>query len=469
MDKLKENNSALPFSVKLGYGMAEFSSTLTWTLISVVYLIFLTDVVGIKAAYAGTILMVGTLWDAVSDPAVGILSDSIKSRRGRRRPFLLAVALPFGLITWLLFTAPGFNNIGKIIYFCIAIVCYYTAATVLDVPYTALGAEMTQDYDERTSLNGYRAVFSQIAAIVAAGIPWVFAAWCTEIMGNSKQAGWSLMAGIFGIVAIFPILITWFTSRGRELTEIQVSIHPKEILSGPLKNRSFLYTLAMYAAGSIALSSAGAVMIYFIKYYMNFNEDQQSLAFIFLFATTFVWIPAVYWVSKKFGKRESFIFFIGLWGLIQTVGVILITPDMEIAFYIMMALAAAGVLSMSMTTWAMIPDVIEVDELKTGKRREGLFFGVISFFRKISVAVAIFAIGLVLSAVGYTPEQTQSDTSLLGIRLLYSLGVGFFLFLSVFLAYLLPITRKRHEALKEAINRKNTGQPFDESVFKDLL
>jgi GPH family glycoside/pentoside/hexuronide:cation symporter len=461
-------SSKLPFKIKLGYGAAEWSSTLTWTMVSVLFLFYLTDIVGLDPAFAGFVLMVGAMWDAVSDPAVGVISDRFKSRWGRRRPFLLGVALPFGLITWLLFTDFGFGALGTKIYFCLGIMAYYTAATLLDVPYTSLGAEMTQDYDERTSLNGFRAVFSQVAAIVAAALPWVMVSFCADIAGSEK-AGWSLMAAIFGLCAIFPILITWRSTRGSELHSKGVTIRMRDVMDGPLKNRTFLYTMGLYAAASVGLSSAAAVMVYFMKYYMKFNETQESLAFLFLFACTILWIPVINKLSAKYDKREAYMLFIGLWVVIQAVGTMLLTPSMTIVFYAMMVVASGGVMSISMTIWAMIPDAVEVDELKFGQRREGLFFGVISFVRKLAVAFFIWMIGIVLSKIGYVAGQVQPDGVLLGIRLLYAEGVAFFLLLSMVGAYLLPMTRKRHAALKEAIQQKKEGKEWDAESIKEIL
>jgi sugar (glycoside-pentoside-hexuronide) transporter len=461
-------SSKLPFKIKLGYGAAEWSSTLTWTMVSVLFLFYLTDIVGLDPAFAGFVLMLGAMWDAVSDPTVGVISDRFKSRWGRRRPFLLGVALPFGLITWLLFTDFGFGALGTKIYFCLGIMAYYTAATLLDVPYTSLGAEMTQDYDERTSLNGFRAVFSQVAAIVAAALPWVMVSFCADIAGSEK-AGWSLMAAIFGLCAIFPILITWRSTRGSELHSKGVTIRMRDVMDGPLKNRTFLYTMGLYAAASVGLSSAAAVMVYFMKYYMKFNETQESLAFLFLFACTILWIPVINKLSAKYGKREAYMLFIGLWVVIQAVGTMLLTPSMTIVFYAMMVVASGGVMSISMTIWAMIPDAVEVDELKFGQRREGLFFGVISFVRKLAVAFFIWMIGIVLSKIGYVAGQVQPDGVLLGIRLLYAEGVAFFLLLSMVGAYLLPMTRKRHAALKEAIQQKKEGKEWDAESIKEIL
>jgi GPH family glycoside/pentoside/hexuronide:cation symporter len=142
---------------------------------------------------------------------------------------------------------------------------------------------------------------------------------------------------------------------------------------------------------------------------------------------------------------------------------------MIIPFYAMMVVASGGVMSIYMTIWAMIPDAVEVDELKFGQRREGLFFGVISFVRKLAVAFFIWMIGIVLSKIRYVAGQPQPDGVLLGIRLLYAEGVAFFLLLSIVGAYLLPMTRKRHEALKTAIQLKKEGRTWDEESLRDIL
>ncbi len=112
------------------------------------------------------------------------------------------------------------------------------------------------------------------------------------------------MAAMFGLCAVFPILVTWRVTRGGELHPETVEIKLKDIFSGPLSSRTFLYTMGIYAAASVSLSSAAAVMVYFMKYYMNFNETQESLAFLFLFACTILWIPVINKLSSKYGKRE---------------------------------------------------------------------------------------------------------------------------------------------------------------------
>lgn len=458
----------IPFRVKLGYGAAELSNSLTWTMFYVIFLYFLTDVVRMDPAFAGFVMMIGTLWDAVTDPGVGIWSDRIKSSRGRRRPFMLAVALPFGLVTWLLFTDFGLGAFWTKVYFIAVVMAYFTAATVLDVPYTSLSAEMTRDYDERTGLITYRAVFCQIASLIGAALPFVLVEELNAALGDRRLA-WSAMTAGLGIFTVFPILWTWRATRGYELHREKTMARPSDIINHVFKNRSFRYTAGVYISCNVGLSVAGVVMVYFMKYYMGFTENQQSLAFAFLFACTILWVPLIGFLSNRYGKRWAFVMSIGLWLMVQAVGGMMVRPSWHLFFYIMVILASGGIIAVTMTGWSMIPDVVEVDEFKTGQRREGLYYGVISFFRKISVAVSVWLVGMVLSAVGYVPDVPQTESSLMGIRSMYAWGTAFFLALSMAFAYFLPMTRERHRALKEAIALKKEGRGWDEEAIRPVL
>ena len=155
----------LPFKVKLGYGLSGYTSFITWTAFSYYGLYFFTDVVGLSAAFAGAMISLGTLWDAITDPIVGGISDNLKLKSGRRRPLIIGVALPFVFISILMFTNWGFSEAVSKVYFVIVILLYYTAQTVLDISSSALGSEMTLDYDERSTLATFKNYFGLTATV----------------------------------------------------------------------------------------------------------------------------------------------------------------------------------------------------------------------------------------------------------------------------------------------------------------
>jgi glycoside/pentoside/hexuronide:cation symporter, GPH family len=476
-----ETKKRLPVWLKFSYGAAEGSNTLGWTMFYVYFLFFLTDVVGISPSFAGIIMMIATLWDAFTDPAVGIWSDRTKSRLGRRRSFMLFMSVPYGITVWLVFTDWGFPPMMTKLYFIGAVLLFFFAFTCLNIPYTSLAAEMTQDYDERTSLISYRAGWSQVFSIVAAALPPILVSFFSGRfgagIGKYDPIGWSITTGLFAVFMAFPILWTWRATRGHELFPEETKISFRDIVQGALKNRPFRYILGICALSAMALNIAAAVMVYFMTYYMKFTEPQQSLAFTFLFACTIFWIPFINIVSAKLEKRWAFIIFIGFWMLVQGVGGILVKPDQMVFFYVLAALASGGVIAVTMINWMMIPDAVEVDEFKTGHRREGLYFGLTSFIGKTASALGLLLTGYILEWVGYVaPKQgepgvlpTQTPETILGIRLIWAEATAVILVISIVLAFLLPMTRKKHQALREAIALKKEGKPYDVTPFRDII
>lgn len=459
----------LSFRVKFGYGSAEGANSMIWTAFYIFFLFFLTDVVKMDPAFAGFIMMIGVMWDAITDPLVGIWSDSLKSKWGRRRPFLLGVAIPYGIISWLLFTDPNLSPVMTKAYFIAMVILYFTAFTCLNVPQTAMAAEMTQDYDERTSLVSYRALWSQVFSIIGGAVPLSLAAYLGGVFGD-QGTGWSLMAAILGLVCIPLILITWRSTRGYEIFPEVTQVHIKDIYNAVFKNRPFRYTIGLWASTLVATNIAGAVMVYFMTYYMGFDENQASIAFLIFFGCTVFWIPFINITSSKIGKRWAFIIFMGIWALVQGVGVIFfIRPETVILMYVLLFLGSAGVVGIWLIGWSMIPDVVEVDEFKTGQRREGLYFGIIAFSQKTASAIALWVTGLLLSWVGYVPNVPQSEEALFGIRIMYAEGVTLFLILGIISAYLLPMTKEKHDALREAIALKKEGKECNTSSFEDII
>ena len=455
----------IPLGVKVAYGGAEGSSSLVFTVVTIYFLVFLTDVVGISPSVAGGIFFAAVLWDAITDPLMGIISDRTRGRYGRRRPYLLATAVPFGLAFWLLFTVPQLSGHSIIIYYIVMALLMHTAITLLDVPYTALAPEMTKDYDERTSLVSYRVVWSQITSIIGGAAPLLI----VERFSDPKT-GWSAMGAVFGAACILPILLTWRFTRGWErYAEDTESLKFKDMLGALVGNRSFRYVAGIYLFSITSVYTVSAMAVYFLEYYIGFSEKQISVFFLFFFVCTLLWVPVITVTSSRLGKRNAFILFIGLWAIAYGVGNLLIKPGQILPIYLIAVLGAAGAGSTYQLCWAMIPDVVEVDEFKTGKRREGLYYGVAIFILKIGSAFALLIVGYVLERIGYVPDATQTPAVLLGLRIMFGPLVAGLLTISIILAYFLPMTRDRHRALLAAIQAKKVGEGWSEAGFRELL
>jgi GPH family glycoside/pentoside/hexuronide:cation symporter len=456
----------LPFLVKVGYGGGEWANAVVWTFFYALFLYFLTDVVKIGAATAGLVMMAGTLWNAVFQPLVGVWSDRLRSARGRRRPFLILTALPYGVASWLLFTDWGFGDTGTVVYMLVAVLFYFTCLTLFYVPYGALAAELTSDYDERTSLNTYRTLFSQIGALVGAAAPLALSNLLEDLLG-SERAGWSAAAAILGVVATLGIVWTWRATAGREQHTQAAGERLRDVFD-TLRNRSFRTLLGAYALGWAPLNVIGAVSIYFAVYRMGYSEDYASLVMLTWFLVGVAWLPLVAWMSKRYGKRTTYIVFVLSWAAIQCLFLIPGRGD-DVLFWIVLVLSSAGSMAVAVTGWAMIADVTDVDELLSGQRREGLYYGVIAFAQTATAALMVWLAGLVLQWVGYKADVEQTATAMWGIRLLMSVGAAIWLVPGAVFCALMPLTKRRHQAVLKAIEARKAGEPWETDEVRAVL
>lgn len=473
MEQLKreEVNKPLPFKVKLGYGSTGYAAIMTLSIFIVYGMFFLTDVVGLDATFAGVILSIGTIWDAITDPLVGRWSDHRDPEKGRRRPFLRWVAVPFGLIAWLLFTDFNLSPVASKIYFVVIAICFYTVQTLLDVPYTALGAEMTTDYDERSSLNSSRNFFATISGIISAfTMSMVF--FFAEKLG-SVERGWSMTAGLFAMVAIITIIIGYRSTKGYELKFVhkEKKHNQLEFIKDVLKNKIFRYTAGLFSFSLIGLTIQNSAIIYYFIYYLGLDEIQISSAMLAAWLPGIVWVPVINMISQKWSKKAAWNICMSLWAIGTAVMIMFVlTPSSN---FLIVCLAQVfvgiGLVSQYQIVWSMIPDIIEVDEFKSGLRREGSYYGLIAFIQKALTALTMLVSGYVLTKIGYEPNVAQSAETLSSMKVWIAYGGGVFLMLSVVVASLNPMNRARHKALVEAIKNKNSGQKYDTKDFDILL
>ncbi len=468
----EQKKAKIPFWVKLGYGGFEGAYGLIWSIFYVFFMFFATDVVGIRPSLAGLIMMISALGDAISDPLTGVISDKLNTRWGRRRPILLAVAVPFGLVTWLLFTNPGWNETATVVYFSVIVIVFYTIIDLVWTPGLALGAEMTLDYDERTSLAGYRTAWDFAGGIVASATCLLVVDFFTERLG-SKRAGWSAMAAAYGLAAAFPVLLTWRATRGYErYREEEPKLSPKEIWRSVVDNKVLLPIIGIYAFAGAAFNCLGAVAVYYFTYYLKYSKEQISLLLGVYGLMSFAWVPALSWLGRRIGKRRAIIYvyvvtsvvFASLWLLRPMEG----SAEMGL-LVVVMSLASSVAPALFLLAGAMIADAVEVDEFKTGQRREGVYFSVASFVQKLAIAFVLWGSGFVLEKVGYVAGAKQSASAITAIRALMSWVPAALIATSTVFALLNSMTREKHVALLKALNSKKAGEEYNIEPIKNLV
>lgn len=434
------SNVKLSVGTKLGYGVGDLGGNLFFTLLSFWALNYLTDTVGLAAAGAGAALMAGKLWDAFVDPLVGVASDRTKTRWGRRRPYLFFAALPLGAALVLFFTAPAITDQMALFWWALVFFALLnTTYSFVSIPYGALTPELTADYHERMSLNGYRFGFAIVGTIIGAAL-------VQPILGffpGDKKAGFVAVGVIFGAVVALTSLITGFSVREKvQAPEESVSLWKSWL--GVFKNRPYRIILGVYTLHLLGITFLSGMLVYYFKYVLH-DEAGTTLAMLVLLLVAMVFIPVSVVFSKRFGKVRTY----------QVAMVVLATAGLVVSFlgaslgsgFVLAVMAGAG-LGMGFSyapPYAIVPDTIEVEARKTGRREEGAYYGVWNFAVKLSQAGGAAGSGLVLGWAGYVAEAQQSATSLGAITALIG-PVPAVLFLSAAaLLFLYPLDEKAYE------------------------
>jgi GPH family glycoside/pentoside/hexuronide:cation symporter len=445
------SNERLPLKVKLGFGVCDLGGNLFFTVVAFLLLNYLTDTVGISAGIAGIIIMIGKIWDAVTDPVVGYISDNTRTRWGRRRPFIFWGAFPLFVAMVVMFTNPGFSSQTKLFIWGVLTYCALcTAYTLVNIPYSALTPELTRDFHERTVLNGYRFGFAVIGTLIGAG-----AALPVVGLFSSETMGFSMMGGIFGLVMLVTALATVFTVKEPLLPEIESRTGFFQTYLRVFNNRPYLLILLTYALHVTALTVVSGIAIYYFKY-IHHNESMTTVAMLILLVTAMAFIPISVVLSKKTGKK--FVYGAGM-GLFSIAILVLAFAGHIQGIPFSLALMFFAGIGMGFTyamPYAMVPDAVEYDYLVTGERTAGAFYGIWTFGMKIGQALALGITGAVLSLTGYVPDAVQTETAALGIRMLLGpVSAGIFI-LSMAALYFYPINEERYNRIVDEIRAKES-------------
>jgi GPH family glycoside/pentoside/hexuronide:cation symporter len=469
---MKNNNKTqLPFWMKLLYGSGDWGISSIYMLRSIFYAIYLTDVVGLEPRLASFGGLVGVIWDAVNDPIVGVLTDRMRSRLGRRRPFLLWFAIPFGISFILLWSAPNWENqIVLLIYVTLTFMLADTLQTLIYVPYLALTPELAPDYDERTSLTGFRSffqLFGSLTVVLAAPniVDRVLAA------GFTQQQGYMLVGAIFGGISTIPLLLIGAFVKERSTPEQTESLPLRQTLRVAWRNIPFRYGVGIHLLNWSAADMVTVTFPFFLVYWvaggdqlatihiLGFDLAYESAFFGVMMIVCILFIRFWLWLARVLNKRDAYMIGMGFWVIIQLL-VLTIQPGQITYLLVIAALGGIGVSAAYTLPDALFADVIEWDELRTGRRQEGIYFGVRAFIRKVAGALVIF---ITLQALGWSGYQTppegvtqfaQPASALTMIRFLVSPFGAIMLSGVVVLTALFPLTRERYERMQILLERR---------------
>jgi GPH family glycoside/pentoside/hexuronide:cation symporter len=440
-------NGKLPTRTKVLYGIADLGISLLTAAIQFFLLFFYTDIAGIDPGLAGTALLVGKLtWDALNDPVFGYLSDRTRSRWGRRKPYMLIGAIPFGLTIWLLFSIPaGLVGVKAFLAVLGSFLLADTFQTMVSVPYYALSAELTYDYDERTSLISIRMIFTVVGYILGAALTTAVAGFFMNL-GWTKNAAYSGMGAVFGAVAVITLLITTFGVKEIPNPDLKPAEMPAlKQIKFVFKNRPFVQYMIMSTIISISFTLLTSLLPYYLTYQLKMTSEISYVMFVML-ATIGVFLLMWQKISKKMSKGPAYALGLAIASAAILVAFFLPAHPTWI-IYLVAFIAGLGFSAQYVFPWSMIPDVIEVDQAVTGERHEGIYFGVNAFLGKLTGALGIAASGWALKLYGYVPNAVQTPHALFGIRFFFAVVpvIAFVIALPLLIWY--PINRKNHAEL----------------------
>ncbi len=460
--------------MKLAYGAGEMGPAMAGSTMIFFQLVFLTNVAGMAPGLAGSVLLIGKIWDAVNDPVIGWLSDRTQTRIGRRLPWLLAGVVPFGLLFLLQWWVPPWagpsptQQAQLFAYYVVVALLYNTAYTSLVLPHSALTPELSHDYDERSRVAGFRQAFALGGSVggLALAIP-LFQVLAT-FPRTTQYFAYGVVIACVGIATMTWCLIgIWkraVSSNERRLRIEEVSIVPqmpiREQFRVVLRNRPFLIVCGIYLFSWLALQFTATILPFYVGNWMRLPETFFPLIALCVQGTALALIPLFGWVSVRLGKKQAYFIGMPFW-LAAQAGLLFLQPGQNALMFFFAFLAGAGVAVCYLVPNAMLPDVIELDQLETGRRREGVFYAFFVFLQKIALALGTFVVGQALSVAGFLavppgePLPVQPDSALQAIRLAIGPMPALCLIAGLVFTWYYPITKKRHEEIIERLRAKS--------------
>jgi len=448
----------LSSKTKFFSGFADLGGNTFFAVINFWLMYYLTDMVGLSSAVAGITIMVGKIWDAVTDPMMGYVSDNSKFRWGKSKPFMVIGLAPLFVSVIALFTKVNFSSeVGLAIYYTAIYCLVNTFYTVVFIPYYSLLSGLTNDYNERTSLQSYRMIFAIIGQIIGSVL-------AKPIIGffPDQVTGFTWMGVIFGAVIAVAVLTTVFMVKS-SANNVLVKEHKekgnyfKENLS-VLKSRPYMIVIAAMITCFISLVITSTTVPYFYKYYLN-AEDMASVGILVSAVSNIAFVPVVLKLSKRYDKKKTWL--IGLVvAAMGSLALYTIAPYGIPWVFIPMVVTGAGACSTYVLLMSIVSDCVDYEYLKSGKRKDGSFMGFMTFGQKLGMALGAAAVGWVLSGLGYIADAAQTPIVLSGMRILAGIVPASLCLIAFFIILFYPITAQKHaEIIKQIeLNEKEGVQ-----------
>jgi len=400
----------------LAYGAGSIGAGIFSTIPGLLLLFYLTDTLAVPASIAGLAIVVPKVWDIITDPIVGAWSDRSDTPWGRRRPFLLAGALTLPLCFIALFAAPTGDPMVAFAWVMVAFCLAATAFTLFQVPYAAMPAEMTTDYHERTTLIAYRMAFVTLGILAGGAL-----APALVKSGGGGPAGYLQMAVVLALITMLAMLVAFFGTRhAPRTTAVAHTLGLRAQIGVALANRDYRRLLVAYGLQCVALGAVLAAVPYFVRYTLGADDGVVTLLFVCLVAPAIVTMPLWTAISRRRGKRFAYVLSALIFA-VMAASLIFAGPGPLALVGVQVGLLGVGFAGLQVFPFALLPDLIDADAMRTGLRREGVFTALWFVGEKAGFATGAWLVSAMLAATGFLERRAgelvvQPDTALLGIH-----------------------------------------------------
>ncbi len=442
---------ALTWERKLAYGLPAFALAVVGIPVYVHIPKFYTDVVGVPIAWVGTILFAIRIFDALTDPLLGVVSDRTRTRLGRRRPYILAGSLCLAAAMLFLFIPPELSAAGAPVWFAASLFALFLCWTVVTVPYEALGPEITSDYTERTSLFAVRDGLLIAGTLAAAAAPAIVDA--LPAVQDERQK-------FFWIALLYaPMLVGfsfWCVYRIRERDAVpgQFAALRARDLRAILRNRPFLILLAAYTISALGSNLPATLILFYVQYVLETTGAEVFL--LLYFASGIAMLPVWIRLAGRFGKKNAWLASMAInTGAFS--GVYFLGAGDAWLYGVLVVVSGLGFGATLALPSAIQADVIDYDEYLTGRRQEGWYIGIWSVVKKLTAAVGVGAGLMLLGTAGYAPGPDQPPAVVETLKVLYALVPSLCSAAAFLVALAFPVSRQTHERILECIALRREG------------
>jgi GPH family glycoside/pentoside/hexuronide:cation symporter len=421
-------------------------------------MLFYNGILGLSGSLVGWIIFLPRIWDAITDPLIGKLSDNCRSPMGRRRPYFFFGGLVMVVAYILLWAPPALmeSHNALAIYLLVVSTVFYTGYTAFTIPYSAMAIEMTPDYKERTSLMAFRKIFHGCGDMLVLSMPFLATTWLPRhITDLSDRSGFGIVGLCMGIVCAVAVTTAFLGTRERSATELAGKMSLQQSMIMTLKNRVFLrLTMAVFAL-VLSIFTIATYSVYLFQFYL---QRTDLMAILGLWGGFVGIVSALPWgiYANRFGKPAALF---SAQALILTASLLTFVcinkahPNLTFVYFTIYSCGWSGVLILLSS---LLADIVDMDELESGERREGSYGGVFGFLFKLGIAGSAPVMGMGLDLVGFSAElgAAQSDVTFLNLRLLTCFGGAFFAGIGLLLLWRFPLTPEQVLAIREQLEER---------------